>query len=281
MAHKAAGMPFRRSNTPARLNAVAMTNPVSQRIGGTVLITAPGRKVEVEVGGQSASSPRQQAVPARAGDLACNGAQRPIAPGFVLEAVVEDFDDNLSIADAACEQGVGDGQSPVPRRPPPIGANRTLLHHEFLGGTDAQIAIVGPDQGGGAKGEGRWAVVGGCRSRIGAINAVRPPRSTAAATCDHLQRGAARPRCRPEEAPDHCDGAKGDGRCSKRRWRPEPQYSDCRESMPCRVTPRRPSATLSSDGAAPAAAGNQEAPDQRGGATRRWAAARSRSIAIT
>src|SRR5881628_1640078 len=62
----------------------------------------------------------QQSIPARAGHLARDGAQRPVTPRLELKAVVKDLHEDLAVAQAACEQRPRRRQSPVSLRVGPI-----------------------------------------------------------------------------------------------------------------------------------------------------------------
>src|SRR6266404_7607941 len=108
---------------------------MAQRISGALfprpslwskpLRTAPLREPE-----------EQQAIPAGAGDLACDRAQRSILPRFELKPLIEHFHHNLPIVDSAREQCSRRRQSLVPLRlsaidrPRPI--NRNLSGQKLL-----------------------------------------------------------------------------------------------------------------------------------------------------
>src|SRR5881396_3997917 len=58
----------------------------------------------------------QQPIPASAGHLARDGAQRPVTPRVELKAVCKHLHDNLTVAQAACKQCASRRQSPVSLR---------------------------------------------------------------------------------------------------------------------------------------------------------------------
>src|SRR2546426_11039336 len=59
---------------------------------------------------------KQQSIPARAGHLARDGAQRPVTPRVELKTVCEHLHEDLTVAQAACEQCARGRQSPVSLR---------------------------------------------------------------------------------------------------------------------------------------------------------------------
>src|SRR5271170_4713513 len=111
---------------------------MAHRTAGVLLCTAPLRKPE-----------KQEAIPASAGDLARDRAQRAVAARFVLRSVAQHFDDDLPIADPASEQRTRARQPAILRRSRAIDAHGTGIwsSHEFLRCADSQVAIIG-DVGG-------------------------------------------------------------------------------------------------------------------------------------
>ena len=65
---------------------------------GTLLCIAPLREAE-----------KEEAIPARAGDLAGDGAQGTITAGFIFKSFSEHFDDDLPVAETAGKQSTGPG----------------------------------------------------------------------------------------------------------------------------------------------------------------------------
>src|SRR6202165_5340793 len=57
---------------------------------------------------------KQEPIPARAGDFACDCAQGAVMPGFVLEALFEHFDEDLAVVEPAGKQRPRCRQPPVP-----------------------------------------------------------------------------------------------------------------------------------------------------------------------
>src|SRR5580700_8815549 len=96
---------------------------MAHRTFGVLLGIAPLRK-----------SKKQEAIPASAGDLARDGAQRTVATRFKLKSIAEHLDYDLPIADPAGDHRTRCRQSAVLRRSRTIGAPKTGIRssHEFL-----------------------------------------------------------------------------------------------------------------------------------------------------
>src|SRR2546428_2755254 len=89
---------------------------------------------------------KQQSMPARAGHLARDGAQRPVTARVELKAVCKHLHDNLTVAQAACKQCASRRQSPVSLR---LGASNrpcrirgNLTGWQFLRRPGAQVRII-------------------------------------------------------------------------------------------------------------------------------------------
>src|SRR5437867_3745800 len=59
---------------------------------------------------------KQQPIPARAGHLARDGAERPVTARVELKAICKHLHDDLTVAQAACKQCASRRQSPVSLR---------------------------------------------------------------------------------------------------------------------------------------------------------------------
>src|ERR1017187_613786 len=93
-----------------------MTRP---RAGASALaLAASWRTLRVALAlrnvGLPSQSEEQEAVPSRAGDFACDGAERPVLPPVVLEPVVEHFDDVSPTFKVPGQQRPGHGQAAIP-----------------------------------------------------------------------------------------------------------------------------------------------------------------------
>src|ERR1700691_5352382 len=107
---------------------------MAQRTAGTLLCITALRQAK-----------KQQAIPARAGDLACDRAQGTVAAGLVLKSIRQYLDDDLPVTDAAGEQGTRFRQPVILRRSGAINAPKAGLwpRHEFLRRSNAKIPIIG------------------------------------------------------------------------------------------------------------------------------------------
>src|SRR5438093_9842412 len=88
---------------------------------------------------------KQQSIPARAGHLARDGAQRPVTARVELKAICKHLHDNLTVAQSACKQCARGRQSPVSLR---LGASNhtyrirgNLTGQQFLRCPGAEVSI--------------------------------------------------------------------------------------------------------------------------------------------
>src|SRR2546425_3908629 len=96
---------------------------------------------------------KQQSIPARAGHLARDGAQRPVTARVELKAICKHLHDNLTVAQSACKECARGRQSPVSLR---LGASNhtyrirgNLTGQQFLRRPGAEVGIS-DDLGGAA-----------------------------------------------------------------------------------------------------------------------------------
>src|SRR6185369_471208 len=94
-------------------------------------------------------SEEQQAIPPRAGDLAGDGAQRPIMPRFELEALGQHLHHDLPVMETTGEEGAGSGQPGVSLRLWVVHSRRRtdLSRQESLGGARGEVSLVGDLEG--------------------------------------------------------------------------------------------------------------------------------------
>src|SRR6185436_20791207 len=117
---------------------IALTPFVVPFFGLKELCITPLRKPEEE-----------QAIPARAGDLAGDGAQRPIMPRFEFKALGQHFHDDLPVMETTGEEGAGSGQPGVSLRLRVVHSRRRtdLRRQESFGSARAQVSLVGNLEG--------------------------------------------------------------------------------------------------------------------------------------
>src|SRR5260370_11419807 len=106
---------------------------MAQRTVGALLCITPLRQAK-----------KEQAIPARAGDLASNSAQRAVAARIVLKSVAEHLDNDLPIAEAPREQRSRFRQPVILWRSRAINGRTEIRScHEFLRCSNPEIPIIG------------------------------------------------------------------------------------------------------------------------------------------
>src|SRR6185295_3857313 len=117
---------------------IALTPFAAPFFGLKELCIAPLRKPE-----------EQQAIPTCAGDLAGDGAQRPIVPRFELKTLGQHLHDDLPVMETTGEEGAGSGQPGVSLSLWVVDSRRRidLRRQEPLGGARAEVSLVGDLEG--------------------------------------------------------------------------------------------------------------------------------------